>query len=445
MAGCSILSPTPSEDIPVALPTGLMKPNSSDAAQASDALDSTDIVQVSATEPEPSKHVEKEDVEGAEQVSSFKRTAFGEKQEVKKSGLQTPSVPAPQDEKPIDLATALRLGGVDNPTINLARECITEAIALQLSARVMLLPSLTVGGNYHAHFGDLQRSSGQILDVNSSSFYFGFGARTVAAESVAYPGFRIFAHLGDAYFEPLATLQQVTTRRALAGAVQNRVLRDVAEAYLNLLSVEAQLEVARSGETELAEIVRLAVAYAKAGQGREGDAQRAKSRNEFLRRDIEGLEGELEVASARLAELLSLDPSVRLRTPGGKVPTIQLIDQNQELERLLNLALDTRPEIVAQTAAVLEARTRVRQERVRPFLPTLSIGLSYGEFAGGSNLVAENPQAFLGRTDIDVFATWTLQNLATGNIAMRRRASSVLGQSIDDLNRTRNEIRDQAE
>ena len=46
----------------------------------------------------------------------------------------------------IDLGAALRLAGIDNPTINLARERTQEALAGQLAARTLLLPSINAGG-----------------------------------------------------------------------------------------------------------------------------------------------------------------------------------------------------------------------------------------------------------------------------------------------------------
>ena len=47
-----------------------------------------------------------------------------------------PVLPPPASEYPIDLATALRLAEVENPTIAAARAAITEALAAQTAARV---------------------------------------------------------------------------------------------------------------------------------------------------------------------------------------------------------------------------------------------------------------------------------------------------------------------
>src|SRR6185312_11754024 len=139
------------------------------------------------------------------------------------------------EQETIDLEIALRLAGVENPTIALAREQIREAIAAQLAARSLLLPSINIGGNYHYHSGNLQASFGGVRNITSQSLYLGFGARTLAAETLAFPGIRLFAHLGDAVYEPLSARQQVVVRRSNAQAVQNNMLGRVATAYMELI------------------------------------------------------------------------------------------------------------------------------------------------------------------------------------------------------------------
>ena len=46
--------------------------------------------------------------------------------------------------------------------------------------------------------------------------------------------------------------------------------------------------------------------------------------------------------------------------------------------------LAQRPEIAARGADVVLYETRLRQERVRPLVPTLAVGFSAGDFGGGT-------------------------------------------------------------
>ena len=138
----------------------------------------------------------------------------------------------------IDLPTSFRLAFRINPEIGIVQEAILEALALQQSARVLLLPSITGGTNYHLHHGNLQRGTGAILGLSEQALYFGGGARTVAAQTVAFPAIRIFSHLGDAVFEPLAAQQEVQVRRFDAGAKENSVLLSVSTRYMELMGAK---------------------------------------------------------------------------------------------------------------------------------------------------------------------------------------------------------------
>ena len=354
--------------------------------------------------------------------------------------------PAAVAENTIDLGVALRLAGVDNPTINLARERVEEAVAAHLAARALLLPSINVGGNFRRHRGALQSATGQIREVDLQNLYLGAGAGAVGSGTVTVPGVRLFAHLGDAVYEPLAARQRLTARTSDAHAVRNAVLLDVATAYLELAGAEARRDVLRRGETDVAEVLRLTEAYAEAGQGRRADVNRVAANAELVRRDLRRAEEDVAVASARVCGLLSLDPSVRLRTPGGSVEPLRLVPEDGDPEPLVAAAVRARPEIFARSAEVLEATTRVRQEQVRPWVPTVSVGYSGGAFGAGGSGRAQSADigTLQGRSDFDVYAVWTAQNLGLGNRARVRTADAGVGRAAagydDAVNRVRREV-----
>lgn len=367
--------------------------------------------------------------------------------------IQDPA-PKPESENTIDLAAAFQLAGIDNPTINLAREATREALARQQFAQALMLPNLSVGSSFHMHRGNLQSGQGTIRDVDRQDLYAGAGARAIGSQTVGIPGVRLFSHLGDAIYEPLAARQNVEARRSISTATENQVLLAVAGAYFDLVGAEVRLEAMRKSETDLEEVNRLTAAYAKRGQGRVGDAHRAEANLELLHRQIQDAEEQVAAASARLSGLLSLDPTMRLHTPGGILQPLTLIDEKADLATLIENAMMNRPEVRARLQQIAEARTRVRQEKVRPFLPLLSVGYSAGTFGGGSNLTAAgitqtdgsvvtSPSfgRFDGRSDFDVFAVWTLRNAGAGNRAVVWRTEALTGQAIAALEDTRNEIR----
>lgn len=351
-----------------------------------------------------------------------------------------PPVQQPAPESLIDLGIALRLAGVENPTINLARESLREAGAEQQAANALLLPTVNLGGNFNLHRGVLQQTSGNILDVDRQSLYLGAGAQAVGTGTVAFPGVRLFAHLGDAAYEPLAARQRVAARSAGAHAVQNDILLDVAAAYLELIGAEERVRLLKQGEADLGEVVRLTAAYAKAGQGRSADANRAAANLQLLARETQVAEEERAVAVARLARLLNLDPAVRLRTPSGAIPTVRLVPPEVTVESLLETALRSRPEMFARSADVGLARVRRRQEAVRPLLPIVSVGFSGGAFGGGGNRAASDFGRLDGRTDLDVAAVWNIDGFGLGNRARVRRAEAGIGQAVAALERAKTEV-----
>ena len=352
-----------------------------------------------------------------------------------------PAVPAPASVYPIDLTAALRLAEVENPNIGEARARIGEALAAQKQAQALLIPTLNAGATYHGHTGNLQRSSGRILSLSEQSLYVGGGARSLAAETVGIPAIRIFSPITDAIYEPLAARQRVEGARFSAVATANSILLEVARLYLESEGAEARLVAARRTVGEAAVIADLTTSYAKAGKFPESDADRATTELKLFQAEVQRAEEEVAVASTRLARRLHLDPSLRVQPQETFLEPIRLVELGQPIEGLILTAVRTRPEMRATEAGIAEAKIHLRQEKARPFLPTVSAGFSGGALGGGSNLVPPLLGHFGGRTDADVFAFWTLQNFGFGNAAIQRDRRALVGQAEAERSRVANRIR----
>src|SRR5207249_2198296 len=238
-------------------------------------------------------------------------------------------------ESPIDLGSALRLAGVENPELLLARERVVEAMALRQLAAAQLLPNLNLGTSYNLHRGPLMDTGGNIIPVNRDSMYVGLGAFAVGAGTVTVPGLFYNVNVGAAWFDYLASQQRARGAGAVADAVRNDVLLRVCLGYADLLRGDGRRAIAAKNRGEAAEIARLTTAYAQQGQGRKADADRATV--ELKRRDAELTEAEAEAltASARLCQLLNLDPSTRLRPIDGWVVPAPLVPDPIPLPELL--------------------------------------------------------------------------------------------------------------
>lgn len=342
-------------------------------------------------------------------------------QEVNEPASISPAIPASGSEYPIDLEKALVLAGVDNPTIALAREAVQASLAEQMAARALLLPTVNIGGNINVHRGAIESAPGVFRDIDREALYVGAGAPAIGAGTVINPGVRITAFLSDALYAPQIASQQVISREFNAVSVQNSLLLNVATQYFALLGAQSRLQAIRQSEKEVEEVAKLNANFARTGQGREGDAERARSEAFLLHIQEQSIEEEVAVAAAELARLLNLDPGVQLRAPQGAVPIIQLIDPLESLESLIQIALRERPELGSRSADIVLNQTRLRQEKTRPFLPFLSVGFSAGGFGGGSDQADSRFGHFSGRNDFDMLAVWSLENLGFGNAAMRNQ------------------------
>lgn len=362
-------------------------------------------------------------------------------------------------ESPIDLGTALKLAGAENPDLLLARERVTEVTAVRQLAAAQLLPNLNLGASYDLHRGPLQQSNGNVLNVNRDALYVGLGASAVGAGTVTIPGLNYNLNVGESWFGFLRTRQLVAAVGANARAIENDVLLRVCLAYTELLRAAGRRSIAERNRADVAEIVRLTAVYAATGQGRQADADRAAV--ELRRRDAEFTQAEADLltASARLAQLLNLDPSTRLKPIDGWVVPAPVVPDPVPLADLIAVALTQRPELAARRAEIREALYALSSAKLLPFSPNVILGFSAGGFGGGSDL-ASNPPGVLqtngervltprfssldGRTDLDVVVFWTFRNLGVGNVALIRAADSRARQSrlreVETLNRVRVEV-----
>jgi outer membrane protein TolC len=352
-------------------------------------------------------------------------------------------VPAPVADYPIDLATALRLADVSNPTIAVARTRILEALALQMTARSLLLPSLNSGASYVGHNGVLQRVSGRMLDVSSQNLYVGSGVNPVGSGVPTIPGVNLFCQLTDAWFEPLVARQRLAGARFGAQATSYDILLDVALLHVELLGNQSILDLQRLSESQFHEVYRLTNDYALEGEGRKADAHRALSQWQRRLALVQKAEEDLAVTGARLANRLNLDPATRLEPIGGPLVPLNLIPVDGSQQDLIQVALRTRPDIAARSAAVGEAEYRRKEEIGRPLLPTTWIGFSGGVFGGGSNLNPPNIGNFAGRSDFDVRIFWTLLNFGAGNHALIKERTAEIGQAVAQRSQTINQARDE--
>jgi outer membrane protein TolC len=357
---------------------------------------------------------------------------------------------------PIDLASAFRLVGEENPQVLIAHERVIEALALRQLAAAQFLPTLNAGTSVDSHRGVLQQSTGPILQVNRDSLYAGAGAFTIGGGTVNIPGVVLTGNVAVWIYDYLVAAQEVDRRRFFGDSVVQDRLLDAAVGYVELLRAEEQHKIAEQTRDDAHEVARLTANYARTGEGRQADADRAAT--ELFRREADVIQtaADIGTASAALCRVLHLDPLLRLHVVDEYVLPKSIVPEPVSLPELLAIAVLNRPELKERHAAICQAIARLDQAHWLPFSPTVFLGFSAGTFGGGSSLVDQpvgsGPDAlgdprfglFDPRQDFDAAAYWTLLNLGVGNRALidaaRSRLRSANLEEVVVLNRIRAEV-----
>jgi outer membrane protein TolC len=276
---------------------------------------------------------------------------------------------SPTDARPITLPAVLAVVDQDNPQVALARERIWEAYAQWDRAEALWLPSLRAGVNYTKHEGRIQDVLGSNVETSRGALYSGLGANAVGAGSPAIPGLYANFHLSDAIFQPRIAGHIAAAREASAQATANDMLLQAALAYLELLRAAQDHAIAGEIYDHAKKLADLTEAYAKSGQGLEADFDRARTEVSLRANDRLRAEEALRTASARLAQLLSLDPTVLLEPQEPTIAPIELVRGEDSLPALVAQGLASRPEVQESQALVCEAVRRLQREQYAPLVP----------------------------------------------------------------------------
>lgn len=329
----------------------------------------------------------------------------------------------------LDLTSALSMVSGQSPVIAYAAARYQEAYARLDAARAMWLPSIRTGLSYHHHDGNLQASSGEVLDVDRSSFQGGLGVSAVGAGTTPTPGVEARFHTSDALYQPRIADQAALARGHAVDAATNDALLRGSLAYLELLRAEQLLAVAKDTLANAEQLADLTARFAKVGQGSEADADRAKTEYAIRTNDKIRAEEAVSVANARLLEALSLDPQVRVVPTESTIVPVDLIDPEIPTAELLAIGLSSRPELAEARHLVCEAVQRYRREKMAPLLPSVVLGISQTGFGGARG---GDIDSLRRRFDFDAVAYWEIRNFGCGERAARDATRSVYEQQQYD-------------
>jgi outer membrane protein TolC len=350
-----------------------------------------------------------------------------------------PAAPTPEPEDrplPLNLPAALRLANVKAIDVAAAAERIRLAAALLEQARVLWLPTVTVGGDYNRHDGRQQDTMGNVFVNGRSSLMAGLGTGI---------GTAAILNVDEAIFAPLAARQRLRAREADRQAASNDTLVAVSDAYFNVQQARGELAGAIEATSRTEELVRrtrqLAPALVPELESDRAEAELARRQQaELLARE------RWKVASAELLRVLRLDPAAQVEPLEPPQLRVDLIDLNKPVDDLIPLALTSRPELASQQAQVQLTLTLLKQERLRPLIPSVLLRgfstpvtgtLATGYFAGGPNGTVGNGGV---RMDLDLQVLWQFDNLGFGNRARVHQRDAESRLAVLDLFRVQDRV-----
>jgi hypothetical protein len=391
--GCSLLSDEPSTrsltspaERPSPQGAGTAPPPSSPLA-ATPRLVATDGVVTAAAQVKPAQPPAKKESAQAADGSTPQPAA--------------PTLEATDRPLPINLATALRLADA-RPLLVAAAQAQTWVAEGQFQrAAVLWLPQLNLGGDYERHDGygpDFNRGLNtpeRPLNQNINFMYTGVGL-TYA------PGIQST----DIIFEPLATRQVLRAQRWNIQTGKNDALLQTARAYFDVHQARGTyagaLDTVSRGRKLVAQVEELAKDLVPAAE-----LDRA-------RRTLADLEQQASVAR--------VDPRAVVDPLESDQLQITLIDPAQPLDELIPVGLTNRPELSSQQAIVRSLVERIRQEKLRPLMPTfLLTGFQTpGEYieAGATGIGSGNKLNLWDfRDDFSPQLLWQAEGMGLGNMA----------------------------
>ena len=344
--------------------------------------------------------------------------------------IQPAQLAATDQPLPINLPTALYLSNARPLVIAAARTSVEEAVALLQSARVLALPNLNFGTDFYRHTGLDQSTDGTIIRDNKSAFATGGGAT-------------LDFGITDAIFVPLVARQNLAAREADLQTARNDALFTVAVAYFDVQQARGSLAGALDSIDKAEVLVRKTTGLA-GGLVSRIEIDRARALEFDLQQQVVAARANWRIASSRLTRVLRLNPAavvVPLEPPHLQ---IAMISPRLAVADLIPVGLANRPELSSERALVQASEQRVRQERVRPLLPTVVMQgagpggyFNGGVFGGGPD---GGTHLYGGRFDMEVGAVWTLDNLGLGNRARVHERVAQEQRSCIDLADTQDRV-----
>jgi len=341
---------------------------------------------------------------------------------------------------PINLATALRLSDARPLIVAAAQASVIVAEAQLTRAKVIWIPTLTLGVDYVRHDGGGPDFNKGVLTSPSVNYFDAGGGLNLTNSGIFQ-----FVNLTDAYFEPLVARQALNARQWDIQTAKNDALRMTADAYFRVHQhrgkYTAALYCVERGRELVAQVASLSKELVPIVE-----VERAKNMLAELELQATSARQAWRVQSANLTRVLRLNPQAVVVPLEHDHLQLTLIDPALELQNLQRIALANRPDLASQRALVQAAEECIRREKMRPFLPIVVLGgfqnpggmmTQAGIFGIGPN---SSLNQFTGRTDVSFQLVWQFDAFGIGNLARIKQQRGDQSEAFIALYRTQDKV-----
>jgi outer membrane protein TolC len=307
---------------------------------------------------------------------------------------QRPSVP-------VGLDTVLRLAEGQNPQIAIARAKVCSAFAEKEAAEARWLPDIYLGVGYWRHEGGIQLQEGPLIHSSTQAFL--GGTQVNASWSPR-----------DIAFKQLSAARSIWQQQGELTKVSTEQILEASTTYVDLLAAYSALAISVNLENKLQPLYEKVKTANAAAQliDLKNEQIRVEAELQLQKQTQRKLQASIEIASAKLAYLLGLDPSSQIVPIDSQMATFHIVDANVPADQLVATALSNGPGIKEMEGILCVIQRGMEQAQgLGRLAPTLDVQVGEGLFGAGPG----GTMNFDNRLDMGLQARWNITELLGAN------------------------------
>ncbi|MDH3649938.1 MAG: TolC family protein, partial [Saprospiraceae bacterium] len=276
-----------------------------------------------------------------------------------------------QEALPINIETALKLGGADNLTIREHRQQMELAVADLAKAREWWLPELYAGIQTHQLWGAAMNTDGRFgLDLNRDNLWMGLGLD-------------LTWDFADGIYQTKASKYQLEAARHENQADRNQALLEIIDVYYLFASAQWSFQAYQELVAVADTITQQLKIQVDAGLRYHSEWLLANSNLRHMQVQMLNAKAVLGKSRAALMRLLHLSPDVILVSLDSVITPLQLLDPDTETTASImeDSVWTRRPEYLSRQFILKAFEVRKKTVNEGLLIPELRLS-TYGSYFG---------------------------------------------------------------